>query len=109
MSSFVQANEGAVHQMAGHQNEQHCQPEPSSLNGKGQSHFGCDQTEHEKLERFAQNPMGFMQLAEVFEFDHRLHGNSIQQFRNSSFRRTTNASEDPLKYAIEVFDVTLGK
>ena len=53
--------------------------------------------------------MRFMQLAEIFNSDRGIHGNSIQQFRNASFRRTADASEDPLKYAIEVFDVTLGK
>jgi hypothetical protein len=109
VSGFVQANQAAMHQVAGHQNERHRQPEPSSLHGERECHFGSDQTENEKLECLAQNPMWFMQLAEIFEFDRRLHGNSIQQFGNASFRRATNASEDPLKYAIEVFDVTLGK
>src|ERR1700716_3432946 len=95
--------------MAGNQNERHCQPDPSSLYGHGESRFGDHQTCDEKLERLAQNPMRFMQLAEIFDSDRGVHGNSIQQFRNASFRRTTDAGEDPLKYGIEVFDVTLGK
>src|SRR6267143_3043722 len=94
--------------MAGNQNEQHCQPGPSSLHGYGEGRFGAHQTYDEKLERAAQNPIRFMQLAEIFDRD-RIHSSSIQYVRNSSLRRTADASENLLKYAIEVFDVTLGK
>src|SRR3982074_2857184 len=95
--------------MAGNQNQRHCQPDPSSLHGHGEGRFGDHQTEDEKLERLAQNPMRFMQLAEIFDIDRGVHSNSIQQFKNTSFRRTADASKAPLEYAIEVFDVTLGK
>src|SRR6267378_5592370 len=95
--------------MSGDQNERHCQPDPSSLHAYGKGRFGDHQTYDEKLERFAQNPMRFMQLAEIFDIDRCVHGNSIQQLRNTPLRRSADASEDPLKYAIQVFDVTSGK
>src|SRR6476469_5505565 len=107
MGGLVQPDQGPVHQVSGHGNEQHRQPEPPSLNRKRERPFCGHQTEDKKLERLPQNPMRFMQLTELFEVNSAVHNASIQQFGDASFRRSADAAKDPLKYAIEVFDVTL--
>ena len=66
VSRFVQADEDAVHQMAGNKNERHRQPDPSAVHRYREHRFSEDQTENEKLKRPAQNPMRLMHLTEIF-------------------------------------------
>ena len=50
-----------------------------------------------------------MHLAEFFVVKWRRSLRSIQHFRDSALRRTADARQNSLKYAIETFNVTLGK
>ena len=108
VSRFVQADESAVHQMAGNKHERHRQPDQSAVHRYREHHFSENQTENKKLKRPAQYPVRLMHLAEVF-VDGRRSLRSLQHFRDSVLRRAADARQNSLKYAIETFNVMSGK
>ncbi len=63
---LMQADESAMHQVAGHQHERHRQPDQSAMHDEREQHFRENQTDDEKLKRASQYPVRLMQLAEVF-------------------------------------------